>query len=442
MKMAQKTLAAILTAVMFITPVACMAVYVSNGGVVSYNTPVSSETTKQLWSLKLGTSYRNSPCPPVVINDTVIVMSGKTLYKIDADNGKVLKTADMVDYPSYSYTPVTYADGVIYCPLNNSKIQAFNYKTLKSMWIYTDALGGQSLTPIKADGDCIYTGFWNDEDEYANYVCIDTKDENKSQTDEKKSARWNYKSLGGFYWAGCAFVGNYAVFGTDNGTVYDSSPSKLVCVNKADGTVSDKLSVTGDIRSSVAYNGGSLYFVSKAGYFYSVKLNGSGKFDLQSFTALNLSGASTSTPVIYNSKAYVGVQGSEFSSGYVKSVDIENNRIAYSVKTKGYPQSEVLISDAYLKKTGNLYIYSTYNAAPGGITAIAEKDGNAIAEEIFTPAESEREYCISGIVCDENGTLFYKNDSGNIFAVSDSSVKLSWFSRLISAIINFFKNLF
>ena len=95
--------------------------------------------------------------------------------------------------------------------------------------------------------------------------------------------------------------------------------------------------------------------------------------------------------------------------------------------------------------TGKIYIYSTYNSSPGGITVYTDSANKtkAVKAELFTPDSDKANYCISSIVCDENGTLFYKNDSGYIFAVGKKGTgKQNFFVRVFNAIINLFKNLF
>jgi hypothetical protein len=445
MRLKNKIISVALAMMITVVPTACLAAgYSMDSYITSAKTPVSSSEAQLAWSKQFGTTYRDSPSVQTVVGDTVIVMSRKTLYKLDSETGKVIASAEMVDSPSYGYTPVTYANGVLYCPLGNGRIQAFNYKTMKSLWVYKDAIGGQSLTPITYDNGYIYTGFWKDEDAYANYVCISVKDENKSETNEEKSATWVYKSLGGFYWAGCAVQGDYVVFGTDNGTREDNDNAKAVCLNKTSGKAVDTLTVTGDQRTSMTVYNGKLYFATKAGWLYSVSLNSSGTFNESSLEKLNLYGASTSAPVVYNGRLYIGVQGEGFSTGYIKVINASNLKLIYSADIKGYPQNAVLVSDAYYKKTGKVYIYTTYNAYPGGITVLTDSDGqtSAVTQELFTPESSKTNYCISSIVVDENGTLFYKNDSGYVFAIKNSSNKVSWFAKIFKAIINFFKNLF
>ena len=153
----KRILCTVLCALLLVSPVQVFAstLYVSDSQIVSCKTPVSAADTELAWAVKLGSSYKDAPSPQVVVGDTLIVMSNKKLLKLNVKNGKTVKSTDMVDMPSYSYTPPVYANGVIYCPLDNAKIQAFDYKTMKSLWVYSDPLGGQSLTPITYSDGCI-----------------------------------------------------------------------------------------------------------------------------------------------------------------------------------------------------------------------------------------------------------------------------------------------
>ena len=88
---------------------------------------------------------------------------------------------------------------------------------------------------------------------------------------------------------------------------------------------------------------------------------------------------------------------------------------------KGYPQCSLLLSTAYEESEGYLYLYSTYNNNPGGISLIKVKpdcknidDSQLI--EVYN-AEGFEQYCITSIICGPDGTLYYKNDSGNVLAV-------------------------
>ena len=63
-------------------------------------------------------------------------------------------------------------------------------------------------------------------------------------------------------------------------------------------------------------------------------------------------------------------------------------------------------------------------------------------QELYTPSGDKSNYCISSIIADKNGTIFYKNDSGYIFALRNKTGKVSFFKKIINAIASFFKKLF
>ena len=81
---------------------------------------------------------------------------------------------------------------------------------------------------------------------------------------------------------------------------------------------------------------------------------------------------------------------------------------------------------------------------------LADSQGQIAADvrDIYVPDSSQSAYCISPVVSDQDGTLYFKNDSGHIFAIAKkkaSEPKKSLFRRIIEWIISVFrkiKNLF
>ena len=63
----------------------------------------------------------------------------------------------MAHSSSFGINPPTYADGMIFVGLSGGDIQAFNADTLKPLWIYHDALGGQPNCPIIYHDGYLYT---------------------------------------------------------------------------------------------------------------------------------------------------------------------------------------------------------------------------------------------------------------------------------------------
>ncbi len=405
-----------------------LSLFSASAQVANTKTPISSNEANLKWSVKLGKGYMDAPSVPAVSNGKVYVMSHNTLYKINCENGEIISSATMADEPSFSYTPVLVENKKIFCPLENGIIQAFDSETMQSLWIYSDNLGGQSLTPIVYYGGYIYTGFWNDEELNANFVCVN------AQTGELK---WSYTNLGGFYWSECYVNDNYVIVGGDNGNGDSYSAGKLHCIDRLTGKLIDTSEIVGDQRSGITCYNDSLYFVTKAGYLYKTVVDSNGEFsDIRS---TKLTGASTSTPTVYNGRVYVGVQSKGFS-GNVSVIDAETLNLIYDVPMNGYPQSEFLISNAYEAETGKVYIYATYNAAPGGITAITDSSGQTqpICEQLYVPESDKQSYCISPVCADSEGTLYYKNDSGNIFAVERKEDEPQKEKTIFDYIINLF----
>ena len=402
-----------------------------NMGITSAKTPTSEATTYEKWFKKLGSGWGAAPSVQIIVDNSLIVMSANHIYKLDLNTGDILQTGDMVAATNFGYTPPTYADGMIFAPLADGRVQAFNAETLESLWVYQDMLKGQSLSPITYSDGYIYTGFWNAETKDANYVCIPVTDEDPTNTQEAKEAAWQYTSLGGFYWAGSVVRGDYVVFGTDDGTSGSDGTGHVLSLNKKTGAVMDSVDVIGDQRSTIAYDKETdrLYFTTKGGYLYSLKLKSDGTFDKDTLKSVQPGSMSTSTPVVYNGRIYIGVtSGSNFSGTYsISVIDAATMTEIYKAPLKGYPQCSVLLSTAYEKEDGSVYLYATYNNNPGGITLIRDKKGQTTpdVEEIFIPEKARQQYCITSIICDENGTLYYKNDSACVMAVASSEAYMT-----------------
>ncbi len=400
-------------------------------GVTDAETPVLPEEAELKWSIKLGTSYRNAPSVPAIYENHVFIMSSKKLCKINIENGEIVQSADTVSTPSFGCVPPLAENGIVFCPLDDGTVQAFNADTMHTLWVYSDALGGQALSPIVLDNGLIYTGFWNGEELDANYICLNSSD---------GSLVWSFTHKGGFYWSEPVIKDDFLILGADNGSGNDSDKGKVFSLNKQTGEIADTLEINGDQRSGIASYNGHFYFVTKAGYIYKFDLDSNGKFVFAE--SKMLSGASTSTPVIYNNKIYIGVQAKGFD-GSLCVLDADSLEILNTVSMNGYPQSEVMLTTAY----DEIYVYSTYNSSPGGITVIS---GNSFtAKDLYVPESDNQGCCISPLIASADGTLIYKNDSGTVFAVGKKASEepektffqkiADWIKSLLDLILNLFR---
>lgn len=412
-----------------------------NMAITSVKTPtgqIDAETESSdvelLWASASGSGYDSGAVgSPIFVGGYMYAYAGTRLLKLDPATGETVASANMVSNSDFAIIPPTYADGMIFVALKEGRVQAFRADTLESLWVYQDPLKGQSNSPITYSDGYVYVGFWNGESGAANFVCLTADYEGTSA----KEALWRYTSQGGFYWAGAYANEKYVVVGTDDGqSGYTSQTAKLVVFNKRTGEIVDsKEGYTGDIRSNIAYADGRVYFTSKGGYFYSEVLGADGK--LSGSQAINLGGMSTSTPVVYKSRAYVGVSGdgqfTAYSGHHIAVLDLNSWSVAYTATTQGYPQTSGLLSTN--TEDGSVNVYFMDNYTPGVMRVIndsagqtALKDGisengqSNCAPVVFKPEGPLAQYCISSPVVDEYGTLYFKNDSGNLIALT-SAVK-------------------
>ena len=168
----------------------------------------------------------------------------------------------------------------------------------------------------------------------------------------------------------------------------------------------DKLTgLKGDICTSVAYNNDYVYFATKGGYLYRVKMNQNGTFG--QVLGYDLGGMATATPVIYKGRIYIGVcgQGCLFNPDVGHHFDViteseDTLSLAYSVLVAGYP---------------------------GGIYMLEDSPGQTegMAEEIFTPYTDQQQYSISTLCVDKDGTIYYKNDSNYLLEIEKNGAYLN-----------------
>lgn len=412
----------------------------TNNGITNTSTPASKDTTVQKWSLHLDAKgWDAALTPPLILGGYLYVASGQFIYKIDKNTGDIVQTSEqMHGNMQYAMIPLAYAEGMLFAQIGGGQIQALSATSLKSLWI-SESLGGQTLSPITYKDGYIYTGTWTSDTTPGSYFCLSVTDEDPSKGDEIKYCTWKYNHKGGFYWTGAYASENYLVFGSDDGAG-DAYTSILYSVNTHTGQLIDKRTdMIGDIRSTIVYNNGYVYFTTKGGYLYRVAMNADGTFG--AVASYNLGGAATSTPVVYKGRIYVGVcgNGGQYNADGGHHFDVLTESasglsLAYKVSIPGYPQAAPLLSTAYEnqdfngdgKADGRVYLYFTYNAKPGGIYMLTDEPGQTSGKpkELFRPVLAQQEYCISPICVDRDGILYYKNDSCYLMALETNGAYL------------------
>lgn len=446
-----------------------------NNGITDSAIPVTAEETALKWGVKYGTGWSAAPTPPLILNGKLYIGVGNQILMLDRETGEELRRSDeMIGNVGYAMNPLTYADGKLFVQVGNGCIQAVDLETLQCLW-YTEKIGGQTLCPISytnIDGTgYIYSGTWASETRAGSYFCVTTDDENLTDADgtkgggKIKSLTWQFTPFEddeevtstprGFYWAGAYACENYVAVGSDDGD-YEGSYTDGACFYTLDpetGEIIDKIGgIAGDIRTTTVYDNGYLYFGTKGGVLYKVEVSVNGELSNPSSidikAALDSDGTMmTAAPIVYGNKIYVGVSGSggqfDADGGHCfcvidNSTGLDNDSVMYTIAIPGYPQAAALASTAYVDEDfngdnepdGRVYLYFTYNAPPGGIyycydTAEQTEYNEDQSGLLFTPPTEMQQYCISTICTDNEGTLYYKNDSCYLMAVEKNPAYLN-----------------
>ena len=404
--------------------------------------PYSAEDGTLYWANQIGTGIdADAVGSPILVDGDIVTYAGDTIYRIDTVTGAVKSTGRMDHKSSFSITPPAFAEGMVFVALSGGTVQAFNAATLESLWLYQDPLGGQPNSPLTIRDGYLYTGFWNSETGDANFVCLSVTDENPDQEKERKAASWYHTAKGGYYWAGAYVSDSFVLVGTDDGTNYgDSQTSRLLMFDRHSGKLLDSWDgLNGDIRSTIVYDTetDACYFTSKGGSFYGVRVV-DGRFE--DLWQIGLGGRSTSSPVVYNSRAYIGVAGAgqfaAYSGHSIHVIDLQSKSIAYTAETQGYPQTSGLLTNRYEEESGYVYIYFFDNMTPGKLRVLRDKPGQtkldyvttegdaATVYTLFTPTGDQAQYAICSPIADEYGTVYFKNDSAHLMAFGSKIVSL------------------
>lgn len=406
----------------------------NNNALTNTVTPDSAATAELKWVKKYGEGWMRPVNLPIIVNNHVYIARNDDIFCLSKDSGEAVVSGKLAaSLGGHGTNSMVYAEGMVFVQLDNGHIQALRADTLESLWV-TESIGDQTISPITYYNGYIYTGTWGSETKEQNFACFSVTDEDPTNGFETKYATWLRPHAGGYYWVGAYVNDVCAVFGSDDGTSGSNSPTAvLYSVNPVTGSIIDTIdNVIGDIRCTVVYDSGRVYFTTKGGYLYSVGLNSNGTFDHASIKSIQIGSMSTSTPVIYKGRLYVGCSGKGYdwngdSGSGIAVVDVSGGKLEkiYKASTPGYPQAGTLVSTAFESSTGKVYVYTTYNNNPGGIYIIEDSAGqtepSANNGNLYVPEKAYQQFCISTICADSEGTLYYKNDSGMVIAVKSKA---------------------
>lgn len=407
--------------------------------------PVPTEDAEAKWvaTLKNSSEWNTSVSDPLLVGDYVYIAVGSKLYKKNVDTGETAEGGEAALVSAIDSTSrMVYTDGLILVPLSSGRLQALTVDTLTTKWV-TDALpdgtkgSQQSLSSVTVRDGYAYFGSadadWSNS--YGGYLlCVRLSD---------GKVMWNKANQNsvGYYWSGMAFAGGYGVIADDSGTVS--------VVDPATGDVVSTLKVADRVRTTVLADGSTLYVASNDGVLHKLSVAADGT--LSEASSVKFGASSTSTPVLANGKIIVGgasVDGftggwqgnTKYHYGQIAVIDAATMKVENAVckadgnyiRQYGYDAGGDVKSQPVVSvQDGQTYVYFTSNNNPGGIYRY--RVGDEEAELLYTPGTASQNYCMSSISVGSDGSLYYTNDSGKLFAIKGNGERLKRFTVTFDA---------
>jgi outer membrane protein assembly factor BamB len=385
---------------------------VQQTGIVSVKTPIDTKKSGAAWLRSFSSESISYNSVPVILDEKIYIVNANILYELNKQ-GNILRQTTLSACMN-SVCDLVYENGYLYIPLDGGIMQCIRCSDMKIIWT-SEAFTGQSLSTVTYYQGYLYAGTTRSPagNTSGTFYCLDASSGRTVWTYENESAP------GGYYWSGSAVFGNALYFAGDNGILVSHSLTGSEVYSQW------TLSKTAKIRAGIVCDteNGVLYTTSNDGMVYRIHVSTDGIIlSVQSSEIVpgSKSANCTSTPVIWNNRLYVGSLADTY--GYLTVMDSLTLKPYYHVSTGQYKEvkSSPLVSTGYSSDTNPaVYVYFTCNALPGSIFMIKDNPSASMAsvQTLYTP--EKKQYCISSIFAGADGTLYYSNDSGNLFAVQE-----------------------
>ena len=291
---------------------------------------------------------------------------------------------------------------MIFVPLGNGDVQCFNATTLKSMYLIENPASLGSYWGVYGamhyDNGKLYIGYSNQGD-YGGYAVYDTLDPNIDDEYEVVKPLWmTGEKDQSYYGSGAVTIKDMVVIGGDGG---------IVSVRNAKtGEELSKCQLSGKIRCSLVYADGYIWTTTQNKKIYKLLLSESGKITVAE--EADLPNSSNASPVVTGGKVYI--TGGVWGAGFLAVYDMNLTLLA---QEKGEnPFNTPTVSTAY----DNVCVYFTENGPEGNLYMAKVTANNKITlKKIYTPKHIQ--YSMSKVIISSDGTIYYTNDAGYLFAI-------------------------
>ena len=396
--------------------------YVKNEGNTSAATsaPTSSNNAALSWKK----AYGNGNYSEILTLDDSIYFASSLLNAnwtpktavLHRLNSKGEETASLQLFGTIdaSACRMAYTDGVIIIPLSNGRLQGVSATEMKTLWVSgAIASGAQNISTVTASGGMVFTGTANSLDSSYN-AATGTFFGINAITGERVWA--NEEANTGFYWSGACKVGNVLLYGNDAGV--------LTAVDPATGKTVSALKLSSAIRSTVISNNAETetYVTTNDGTLHKISVAPNGS--LSELGTASFASKSTSTATLFQGNLFVGGCAADYT-GTLSVIDAATMQVKHSTSLPFEVKSAPLVAKA---ADGNTYAYFTCNRAEGTWPNYTSGGGAWVycletntATKLFDATGSMANWCTKSIVMGADGTLYWTNDSGTLFALANAA---------------------
>lgn len=336
------------------------------------------------------------------------------LQVVDRSTGRIEREVQLGATMDSTCRPA-YADGIIVIPLSGGCLQAVSAKTLETLWIVPASSRGQSLCALTVRDGYVYVSMFDSlQDKLAVGGSV-----RRFNIHTGALAGEVRTDASGYYWAGGIMIGDHFVIGDDQGQVH-------VFTADLSREVSSRKIADASIRSTLVLSEGFVYAVSQQdGMLHKLIVDNAG--NVEELSTVKFADTSTSTPTISGGRAFIGGFKGDWKNknGVLAVVDLDGMSVQQVLKANGEKIPDEVKSSPLVSVQGaETYVYFTVNWAEGhpsytsGGNMYVYRLGDDEATLMFQPTPEQAQYCMASVVCDEEGNLYYTNDSGHLFKIA------------------------
>lgn len=348
--------------------------------------------------------------PPLISGNKIFVTAGNaSVWAFNKSTGELLWKHEFGGTAVQTSTPAL-GDGKIFVPTTKGDLHALDIETGTVLW--SEHVTERSFEcPLTYADHKLYIGEGlADGVKTKYYYCYD----------DEGNKIWEHanKDVSGFIWSGAVVVEDYLVYPVFEG--------KMICLNKDTGIFVDEVDFSnnsdvsfaledpGMFRCSVTYANGALYTSSErgqeTGYCFKVGFDPeTGHFPDRGWASMI--GFSTSTPVVYAGRVYVG-HGEHGESGAFFCLNDSDGSVIWRNPISGGIKSSPVLSI----REGKPYIYFTEALDDGSIYCL-RPDGT-LAWHYNPPSDGS--YTLQGAAI-SGGKVYYGTNDGALYCIGEGN---------------------